>query len=137
MLKLLLLKIFVPIITVLCLIWIAEKVSTRFTGILVGLPIGTAIVLFFLGYENGIEFASTSAIWAINGLVAEILFVLCYYMGVVYLRKYSVISSIFLALVGFFASAFIIRYLPFNDIIKSSIFLLVFIIISIIVYKNN
>ena len=55
---------------------IAERVSPKLAGLLAGYPHGIAIVLYFIGAEQGVEFASRAAIYAIGGLSANV--VLCY-----------------------------------------------------------
>lgn len=136
MLEMLLLKVIISVVVVLGVTYIAERTSTRFAGVLMGFPLGTAIILFFLGLENGIEFASSSAIWAINGLVAETIFIFCYFLGVIHFKKFPVIMSLFLALIGFFGSAMIIRQLPFSSPLASSLFLGIFIVLSILFYRK-
>lgn len=130
------LKVLVSVGVVIGLTLIAEKMSTRFAGILMSYPLGTAIILFFIGIEKGTVFAINSSLWAINGLVAETIFIYSYYLGVLYFKKHEVIGSVFLALIGFFASAFIIRQLPLNTVIISTLFLLTFVILSILLYRE-
>jgi len=60
---LILLKIFVTVAVILLLVAVAEFANPRLAGILAGYPIGTAIVLYFYGFEHGVDFASTSAIF--------------------------------------------------------------------------
>ncbi|SLN26013.1 hypothetical protein ROA7450_01084 [Roseovarius albus] len=55
---------------------IAERVSPKIAGLLAGYPHGIAIVLYFIGIEQGMEFASRAALYAIGGLSANV--VLCY-----------------------------------------------------------
>lgn len=130
------LKVLVSVGIVIGLTLVAEKMSTRFAGILMSYPLGAAIILFFLGIEKGTSFAIDSSLWAINGLVAETIFIFSYYLGVLYLNKHKVIGSVFLALIGFFASAFIIRQLPLNTVIISTLFLLIFVVLSILLYRK-
>ncbi len=55
---------------------IAERVSPKLAGLLAGYPHGIAIVLYFIGAEQGVEFASRAALYAIGGLSANV--ALCY-----------------------------------------------------------
>ena len=73
--QIILLKIIISITSVIGVSYIAEKISTRFSGIILGFPLGSAIMLFFYGMENSPEFAAQSAIWNMNGLVATLFFV--------------------------------------------------------------
>ncbi len=77
--SLILIKIIVSIAIVFGLSIVAEKASPKVAGILAGYPLGTAIVLFFIGLENGEVFAANSAVYALSGLSATLCFVFIYY----------------------------------------------------------
>ena len=136
MIDLLIIKIIVSIAVTIGLSLLAEKVSTRFAGILLGYPLAAAIILFFIGIEQGTSFAAETSIWAINGLVAELTFAFFFCVGILYFNKYRVIGSTILGLFGFFVSAFLIRYLPLNSKLISVIFALLFIVLSLFAYRN-
>ena len=70
MVELLLIKIIASIAVVIGLSLLAERVSTRFAGVLLGYPIATGIIMFFIGIEQSPAFAAQTSIWAINGLIA-------------------------------------------------------------------
>jgi hypothetical protein len=72
-------KIIVAVFMVLSLSILAEKVSTRFAGLLSGFPLGAAIALFFIGFDVSPEFAAQSAVYTILGLMGTLCFVLGYY----------------------------------------------------------
>lgn len=76
---LLLLKVTITILVVSTLSVIAERVSPRAAGILSGYPLGSAISLFFIGYEQGADFAGQSAAFNIAGLFAMLGFFFIYY----------------------------------------------------------
>ncbi|GGF63424.1 hypothetical protein GCM10011332_16730 [Terasakiella brassicae] len=69
---LILIKTFVTISIVLGLSIVAERVSPRWAGLLGGYPLGTAIVLIFIGYEEGTAFAANSAVHTLAGLTANL-----------------------------------------------------------------
>ena len=75
------LKLAVTIAIVIGLALIAERASPRLAGLVAGYPLGTAIVLFFLGLEQGPVFAATSAVYAIAGLSATFGFLYAYYLA--------------------------------------------------------
>ncbi len=78
---LILLKLAVTIFIVIGLALIAERASPRLAGLAAGYPLGVAIVLFFLGMEQGTDFAATSAVYAIAGLGASFGFVYAYFLA--------------------------------------------------------
>ncbi len=73
-----------------------------------GYPLGAAIILFFIGIEKKQLLPDNNSLGVINGLVAETIFIYSYHPGVKYLNKHEVMGSVFLALIGFFASAVIL-----------------------------
>jgi hypothetical protein len=75
---LLLVKIFVTVVVILLLAAVAEFSSSRLAGVLAGYPIGTAIVLYFYGLEQGVDFASASATYNLVGMVPTLVFACCY-----------------------------------------------------------
>ncbi|PIQ38778.1 MAG: hypothetical protein COW58_15430, partial [Thalassolituus sp. CG17_big_fil_post_rev_8_21_14_2_50_53_8] len=58
---LLLAKILVTFLTVVLLAKVAERMSPRHAGLLAGFPLGTAIALYFFGWQQGPQFAADSA----------------------------------------------------------------------------
>ena len=68
---LLLIKIAVTLILVVGLSVIAEHMSARFAGILAGMPHGLAILLFFIGTEQGVAFAAEAAQAASGSIAAN------------------------------------------------------------------
>jgi len=72
-------KILVSIFFVVGLSFVTEHVSPRVAGIFAGYPLGAAISLFFIGIENGKEFAAQGAIYTLGGLSASLIFVYVYY----------------------------------------------------------
>lgn len=73
-------KVAVSIGTVLGLSALAERVGPRAAGVLSGYPLGTAILLYFIAVEQGIAFASESAVYALPGLIATLAFLYVYYL---------------------------------------------------------
>ena len=106
--SLILIKIIVSIFVVVSLSLVAENVSPKVAGILAGYPLGTAIVLFFVGIENGITFAANSAIYALGGLSASLCFVYIYYKVSSFMPKdnsVSMLVSSALSIFGFLCIA--------------------------------
>jgi len=82
MTTLLLIKITVSIATVIGLSVIAERVSPRIAGLLSGYPLGTAIALFFIGYEISPEFAAEGAVYTLAGFASTLMLTTGYLLGV-------------------------------------------------------
>lgn len=74
-----LIKVLITVFVVSTLSIIAERVSPRAAGILSGYPLGSAISLFFIGYEQGADFAGASALFNVAGLAALLGFFFVYY----------------------------------------------------------
>ncbi len=92
----------------------AERVSPKISGILSGYPLGTALALFFYGYEVNAEFASQSAIYTLLGLVASQTFVYIYYQTSLKFSKYSPLISSITSICAFLIVAFILGKLNFS-----------------------
>jgi len=80
-LGLILAKLAVSIGVVLGLSVLAERVGPRVAGVLAGYPLGTAILLYFIGIEQGLDFASKSAVYAFPGLIATLSFLYAYFLA--------------------------------------------------------
>lgn len=73
MISLILIKVLVSVATVLALSVIAEHVSPKIAGLLSGYPLGTAIALFFIGYEISPQFAADSAVYTLAGFASTLM----------------------------------------------------------------
>jgi uncharacterized membrane protein (GlpM family) len=110
-----LIKIGVAVGMVLGLSVLAEKVSTRFAGVVSGFPLGAAIVLFFIGYEIGPDFAAQSAVYSVFGLIGTLAFVFGYYIATVALKgragPAAAVGCVLIGLGFYFAAAALLRCL--------------------------
>ena len=61
-------KILSTVVVVLGLSAIAERAGPTLAGILAGVPLGMAIIFFLFGIQQGPEFVSRSASYALGGL---------------------------------------------------------------------
>jgi hypothetical protein len=117
----LVLKMLVTMIVVVGLSLLAEHVSTRLAGILAGYPHGIAIVLYFLGLEQGVAFAAQASIYAIGGLSANILMVYGYYL----ICRSNMAANLFAAVVGsivvFFLASLALKPLEMSQIVAAAI----------------
>ncbi len=81
MLSLIIIKVLVSVATVIALSLIAEHVSPRIAGLLSGYPLGTAIALFFIGYEISPEFAAEGAVYTLAGFASTLILTTGYWLG--------------------------------------------------------
>ncbi len=93
---------------------IAEHMSPRVAGILVGFPTVTAISFFFFGYEINPEFASHSALYTMIGLVATQVFVYFYYKASL---RFNILLSSLIATLGYFVAIWILHFINLNKVI--------------------
>jgi len=96
--SLLLLKLVVTMVAVVGLSLVAERLSTRLAGVLAGFPHGIAIVLWFIGTEQGAEFAARAAGFATAGLGANV--VLAWTYGEVARRAGAGVRAVAMAALG-------------------------------------
>lgn len=133
---LLIIKLLVTIVVVVGLSSIAERVSPKVAGVLAGYPLGSSIVLFFFGVEHGAKFAAQSAVYMTAGLVAELIFLFCYFKASTFTNeKKDIITPSLIALVGFFLVVWIIHFLPLNPLLAVIIFFIA-ILVSIYLFRS-
>lgn len=106
---LLLLKVIIAVSVVLFLSYIAEHISPRWAGILSGLPTGSAITLYFIGYENGESFLEQAALFNAIGLVAMQFCIYGYYAGKREETKGGVFAASASAVVMYLMAALVLR----------------------------
>ncbi|UXD86702.1 hypothetical protein [Thalassolituus hydrocarboniclasticus] len=112
---LLLAKILVTFLTVVLLAKVAERMSPRHAGLLAGFPLGTAIALYFFGWQQGPQFAADSAVFTLSGLTSAICLAYGYWQ--VAKRKPGMQWLPLAVLSGFacfFAASLILQQLPAN-----------------------
>jgi hypothetical protein len=91
---------------------VAERISTRFAGVLLGFPLGAGLTFFFTGIEQGPLFAAESAPWSIQGLSATLIFCLLYNLSSRKAKQNGVLSLViptFCGLSGFFGVGFLLQ----------------------------
>lgn len=100
-----LVKISFTMAAVLGLSLVAERISARAAGVLAGFPHGIAIVLYFIGIEQGVEFAAEAARFAIAGLSANVVLAYVYAQ----LAHWRVLWASIGALAAFLGTATLLR----------------------------
>ena len=112
-----LIKLFISVITVVGLTEIAKKVDPILSGMLLGLPLGAGLTVYFISYEQGVEFLLSGLPWAVAGLASSLLFCLSYLLVGMQLHSRGILSLVaasFAAMAVFFASGAFIRILDLN-----------------------
>lgn len=94
---------------VLFLSILTDKTGPRLSGFISGLPTGTAIALFFIGLEISTKFASESAIFNLAGMTAMQVFVYLYYITSNSIKKYTVIFSSLIAILGYCITVYLLH----------------------------
>lgn len=113
-------KILVSVVFVVGLSLVTEHVSPKVAGILAGYPLGAAISLFFIGIENGREFAAQGAVYTLGGLSASLVFVYFYFKASAKGPRFELLFSVFAAVAAFLVAAKILSFLEL-DLIKAFI----------------
>lgn len=107
-------KVVVSIIAVVGLSLVAEHVSPRVAGVLSGYPLGTAIALFFIGIENGKEFAAEGAVYTLAGFSSSLVLVYFYYKTSSLANRYIVLFSSISAILAFIFASFTLSLVSFG-----------------------
>ncbi len=75
---LILFKIIISAVTVVALAEIAKRVDPVLSGILLGLPLGAGLSVYFVALEQGVDFITPGLPWAIAGLSSALIFCTVY-----------------------------------------------------------
>ena len=112
--SLLLAKILSTIFAVLGLSAIAERGGPSLAGILAGVPLGLAIIFFFIGIQQGPEFVAEAAPYALGGLAATLCLNLAYWRFSSLVLNYRFMTAVIAAISGFLIAAWAIAKLDLN-----------------------
>jgi len=132
-------KILVSIIVVFALVSISER-NPRVGGLLVGLPLGTGIVVIFYAIEQNVEFVLNSVPYGIAGLGASLMFALSFYLGSImspfkHNNLYHTIFNTFCGLVGFFCTGKLISLIHLNLFTGLLVFLAIHTVVRYVLSK--
>lgn len=100
------------IVVVLGLSAIAERAGPRVAGLLAGLPLGTAIVFFFLGLEQGPAFVTDAAVYTLAALAATLAFSYAYWLASSRIRRFNLVLTSLSAIAVFALCSVLISLLP-------------------------
>ncbi|NCA80265.1 MAG: hypothetical protein EOM76_08800, partial [Sphingobacteriia bacterium] len=125
-------KIFITIIVVVLLAEVSKRTNPFFGGILLGLPLGAGLSVYFISYSEGVQYFVKGIPWGLAGLAPAILFCLFYLIGSrVFKLNNKIISIAVSSAIGFvvfFLIGFLIYLLKLNMIIALMIFIIFYII---------
>lgn len=107
-------KSIVTISFVLLLSLLAEYVSPKVSGIISGIPTGTALILFFYGLEQGSQFASESSLFNLVGMLSMQVFIYLYFRASNENSKMNIILSSIIAIIGYLVVIFLLKQFQFN-----------------------
>jgi len=93
---------------------IAEYINPKVSGILSGIPTGTAIILFFYGLEQGPNFASQSSVFNLVGMLGLQVFILIYFLSSKSNSKGNIFISSLLATLGYLITIFLLNQFNFS-----------------------
>jgi len=112
--SLIFIKLLTTIALVLGLSWVAERIDTRFAGILSGMPLGSLLVLIFVGHDLGAEFTAESALYGIPSLAGTLVFAGVYYLASRTSHRLGPLRGTLVALPFYFAIAYGLSAVTFN-----------------------
>jgi len=130
-----LIKIVVTSAMVLGLSWLSERVGPKVAGIFAGLPLGIAVSLFFIGVEQGPEFASAASLSALGGLGASLIFCYAYWKLSSVIQIWNAALTSLLSICVFLIAAAALGELPQNRWVLTAATLAIT-AIAILAFKN-
>ena len=104
----------VTILFVLILSLLAEYVNPKVSGIISGIPTGTAIILFFYALEQGTDFASQSSLFNLVGMLSMQVFIYLYFRASIRNGKMNIFFSSLIATMGYLIIIFLLKQVQFN-----------------------
>ncbi|MBN1157640.1 hypothetical protein JXA85_08535 [Candidatus Woesearchaeota archaeon] len=114
MVDIFLIKLMVSVALVVLLSIITEHISPRISGMISGLPTGTAIILFFIGLEQGAGFAKSTSVYNLAGITSMQIFLYGYYFASKRANRFRIIISAFGALIPFSVALILLKQIHFN-----------------------
>lgn len=130
------LKILIASAIVIGLAELAERSSTKMAGILAGLPVGSALVLFFYGMDFGAVYVDKVTPYNLLGLSASLSFVAFYYIGSTLSEKYSLVSAVTTGISGYLLVAYLLSFITVQNAVIPGLLLSFLIIIVHYFFKR-
>lgn len=123
-----LLKIAIAASTVVGLAEIAKRIDPVLSGVLLGLPLGAGLSVYFVAAEQGVDFVVSGLPWAIAGLCSAVVFCTVYLAVGQWMksgRLMEMTSCSVAAIASFFGSAAVVRSLEWTALSATVVFLAV------------
>ncbi|TNC92676.1 MAG: hypothetical protein CSH36_03250, partial [Thalassolituus sp.] len=106
-------KILITFLTVVLLAAVARRMGAAAAGVLAGFPLGSAITLYFIGAEQGTEFAAEGAVHTIAGLLGCLALASSYsVVATRFPRARQIALPVCLSVLAFLLVAMVLQYLP-------------------------
>jgi len=106
-------KILVTFSTVLLLSWIASRSGPKLAGLMSGFPLGSAISLYFIGMEQGADFAAIASIHSLGGLTSSLCLAGAYWWTMTRFPSVKYLPLVLVVSLGaFIVSAWVLQFLP-------------------------
>lgn len=112
---------------------VARRLGPQWAGVLAGFPLGSAITLYFIGYEQGADFAAIGSKHTLAGLIS------CMFMAAMYWhtsqkwpKPHWILLPITAAIGTFIGTSLLLQWLPSERWLN-----LILVIIGIIVARNG
>lgn len=124
--ELVLSKIIISAVTVVALAEIAKRVDPILSGVLLGLPLGAGLSVYFVAFEQGVDFVTLGLPWAIAGLSSALIFCTAYLFVGLRLnggRRFGIFCCSVAAVAVFFVSGALIRNLEWTALPATVTFL--------------
>lgn len=108
--ELVFIKLATSIFIVVTLTEISKRINPKLAGVLMGLPLGTGLSVYFVASKEGVIYITDGIPWAIAGLTSSLLFCLGYLLIARLVRevRLSVMSASVFAISAFISSGFIL-----------------------------
>jgi len=137
--SLLIIKLILSVLIIVGVAEISKRISPLIGGIISGLPLGTGLSIYFISYEQGIDFTTEGVPWGIAGLSASIIFCLVYLLVARKIRlnnRLLVIGySSSVSLVSFLIIGYILYLFNLTLIRATAIFIIVFCLNLLVINK--
>lgn len=130
--NLLIVKLLLSFFIIISLAEVSKRVSPQLGGTLSGLPLGAGLSVYFISYEQGIDFTMQGIPWGIAGLSASIIFCFVYFIIVQTSKWNNKLISITLpsiVSIGVFLTfGQLLTLIPLNMIRATLLFMLIFVL---------
>lgn len=126
----------VAAIVVIGLAELAERSSTKMAGLLAGLPVGSALVLFFYGLEYGSDYVASVTSYNLLGLTASLSFVSFYYLGSKLSQRFSVMTALSFGLLAYLSTAYLLSFFRVDSALLPAFILLSMILTTTVWFKE-